>query len=120
MISHPVARGGRAPKACPPEFRRKVLDLVAGGRQVAQVTHDLEISERTRLLRPSVHSVLCGRNRFHRPRWRASLLSSSRTGGWKCGTPASRILLPVDRLGGVHKVPHELCKGSHLHETSSG
>jgi hypothetical protein len=29
----------------PPEFRRKVLDLVASGRKVAQVAFDLEISE---------------------------------------------------------------------------
>lgn len=28
----------------PPEFRRKVLDLVASGRSVAEVAHDLEIS----------------------------------------------------------------------------
>lgn len=28
----------------PPEFRRKVLDLVAAGKLVAQVAHDLEIS----------------------------------------------------------------------------
>jgi transposase-like protein len=27
-----------------PEFRRKVLDLVAAGRPVAEVAHDLEIS----------------------------------------------------------------------------
>ena len=32
------------PKAYAPEFRRKVLDLVASGRPVAQVAHDLEIS----------------------------------------------------------------------------
>lgn len=32
------------PKAYPSEFRRKVLDLVAAGRPVAQVAHDLEIS----------------------------------------------------------------------------
>ena len=32
------------PKAYAPEFRRKVLDLVAAGRPVAQVAHDLEIS----------------------------------------------------------------------------
>jgi len=32
------------PKAYPPEFRRKVLDLVVAGRPVAQVAHDLEIS----------------------------------------------------------------------------
>ena len=33
------------PKAYAPEFRRKVLGLVASGRPVAQVAHDLEISE---------------------------------------------------------------------------
>jgi len=32
------------PKAYPPEFRRKVLDLVAAGRPVAQIAHDLDIS----------------------------------------------------------------------------
>jgi transposase len=38
------------PKRYPPEFRRKVLDLVAAGRrvaQVAQVATDLDISEQT-------------------------------------------------------------------------
>jgi len=35
------------PKRYPPEFRRKVLDLVAAGRRVAQVTIDLDISEQT-------------------------------------------------------------------------
>ncbi|WP_158853606.1 transposase [Saccharothrix deserti] len=33
------------PKRYPPEFRRKVLDLVASGRRVAQVAADLDISE---------------------------------------------------------------------------
>jgi transposase-like protein len=33
------------PKAYAPEFRRKVLDLVAAGRSVAQVAYDLGISE---------------------------------------------------------------------------
>jgi transposase-like protein len=33
------------PKAYPAEFRRKVLDLVAAGRSVAQVAADLGISE---------------------------------------------------------------------------
>jgi transposase len=33
------------PKAYASEFRHKVLDLVAAGRSVAQVAHDLEISE---------------------------------------------------------------------------
>ena len=31
----------------PPEFRRKVLDLIGAGRSVADVAHDLEISERS-------------------------------------------------------------------------
>ncbi len=31
----------------PPEFRRKVLDLVAVGRSVAEVAHDLGISEQS-------------------------------------------------------------------------
>lgn len=31
----------------PPEFRRKVLDLVAAGRSIADVAHGLEISEQT-------------------------------------------------------------------------
>jgi hypothetical protein len=29
----------------PPEFRRKVLDLMASGRKVAEVAFDLEISD---------------------------------------------------------------------------
>ena len=33
------------PKRYPPELRRKVLDLVAAGRRVAQVAADLDISE---------------------------------------------------------------------------
>jgi len=32
------------PRRYPAEFRRKVLDLVAAGRPVAQVAHDLDIS----------------------------------------------------------------------------
>ncbi len=31
----------------PPEFRRKVLDLIEAGRSVAEVAYDLEISEQT-------------------------------------------------------------------------
>ncbi|WP_284328866.1 transposase [Demequina litorisediminis] len=31
----------------PSEFRRRVLDLVANGRGVASVSHDLEVSEQT-------------------------------------------------------------------------
>lgn len=29
----------------PPEFRRKVLDLLEAGRSIAEVAHDLDISE---------------------------------------------------------------------------
>lgn len=32
-------------KRYPPEFRRKVLDLVGAGRRIAQVAADLDISE---------------------------------------------------------------------------
>lgn len=35
------------PKRYPPEFRRKVLDLVAAGRPVAKVAADLDISDQT-------------------------------------------------------------------------
>ena len=35
------------PKRYPPEFRRKVLDLVEAGRRVAQIATDLDISEQT-------------------------------------------------------------------------
>ncbi|WP_063797803.1 transposase [Saccharothrix sp. NRRL B-16348] len=35
------------PKRYPPEFRRKMLDLVASGRRVAQVAADLDISDQT-------------------------------------------------------------------------
>lgn len=35
------------PKRYPEEFRRKVLDLVAAGRPVAQVAADLGISDKT-------------------------------------------------------------------------
>jgi transposase len=31
----------------PAEFRRKVLDLIESGRSIADVAHDLEISEQT-------------------------------------------------------------------------
>ncbi|WP_242453807.1 transposase [Mycolicibacterium sp. P9-64] len=35
------------PKRYPEEFRRKVLDLVAAGRPVAQIAADLSISDQT-------------------------------------------------------------------------
>ncbi len=31
----------------PAEFRRKVLDLLAAGRSVASVAHDLDVSDQT-------------------------------------------------------------------------
>ncbi len=31
----------------PPEFRRKVLDLLESGRSIAEVAHDLDISEQS-------------------------------------------------------------------------
>lgn len=34
-------------RSYPPEFRRKVLDLLKAGRTVAQVAHDLQISDQT-------------------------------------------------------------------------
>jgi transposase-like protein len=36
-----------ARRGYPPEFRRKVLDLVEAGRPVREVAHDLGISEQT-------------------------------------------------------------------------
>jgi hypothetical protein len=35
------------PKSYPPEFRRKVLDLLKAGRTVAQLVNDLQISDQT-------------------------------------------------------------------------
>ncbi len=35
------------PSSYPPEFRRKVLDLLKSGRSVAQIANDLQISEQT-------------------------------------------------------------------------
>jgi len=35
------------PRSYPPEFRRKVLDLVAAGRSVAEIAADLEVSGQT-------------------------------------------------------------------------
>lgn len=35
------------PRSYPPEFRRKVLDLLKAGRKVAEIAHDLQISEQT-------------------------------------------------------------------------
>jgi transposase len=46
-VLYPERITSPVPKRYPPEFRRKVLDLVAGGRRVAQVAADLDISEQT-------------------------------------------------------------------------
>src|SRR3954467_11497197 len=46
-VLYPVRITSPVPKRYPPEFRRKVLDLVAAGRRVAQVAADLDISEQT-------------------------------------------------------------------------
>nr|WP_179771047.1 transposase [Actinopolymorpha cephalotaxi] len=42
---HQEARVGR--RGYPPQFRRKVLDLLEEGRSVAQVAHDLDISDQS-------------------------------------------------------------------------
>lgn len=34
-------------RGCPPEFRRKVVDLIEAGRKVVDVARDLDISEQT-------------------------------------------------------------------------
>jgi len=45
------------PAAQPPEFRRRVLGLVAQGNSVDQVTRDLTISESCLRLRKSIGDV---------------------------------------------------------------
>jgi transposase-like protein len=35
------------PRSCPPEFRSKVLDLLKAGRTVAQIAHELQVSDQT-------------------------------------------------------------------------
>ncbi|MFJ2235089.1 transposase [Streptomyces sp. NPDC087859] len=40
------------PRSYPPEFRRKVLDLVASGRKVAEVARLFGISDQTICLEP--------------------------------------------------------------------
>jgi transposase len=47
-LGHEVIEGDLfVPRRYPEEFRRKVLDLVAAGRPVAQVATDLGISDQT-------------------------------------------------------------------------
>ena len=63
------------PKRYPEEFRRKVLDLVACGRPVAQIAADLSVSRRSR---PSLsHGPL---HFLRRPRRIAQNSSDSRAG----------------------------------------
>jgi transposase len=49
------------PKSYPPEFRRKVIDLVESGRPVAQVAADLGISEQTIYVWRRQHLIDTGR-----------------------------------------------------------
>lgn len=35
------------PRRYPPEFRRRVLDLVDAGRLIARIAHDLDLSDQT-------------------------------------------------------------------------
>jgi transposase-like protein len=49
------------PKSYPPEFRRKVIDLVEAGRPVAQVAADLGISEQIVYIWRRQHLVDSGR-----------------------------------------------------------
>jgi transposase-like protein len=35
------------PRRYPPEFRRRVLDLVDAGRPIARIAHDLDLSDQT-------------------------------------------------------------------------
>lgn len=45
------------PGGYPPEFRRKVVDLVAAARPVAQVAADLQISNQVIYLRRRQHLI---------------------------------------------------------------
>ena len=42
-----VKEDDMARRGCPPEFRRRVVELVEGGRKVADVAAELGISEQT-------------------------------------------------------------------------
>src|ERR1700752_3828942 len=63
-----------------------------------------------------------GWNRFHSPRFRASVLSSSMIGGWKCGSPDSRLwssaayVLQQRRLVAAHPAQPALVIGGLLTE----
>src|SRR4051794_4288486 len=47
MVPSAATKGFVLPRRYPPEFRRRVLDLVAAGRPVAQVSADLGLSGQT-------------------------------------------------------------------------
>ncbi|GAB2870181.1 transposase [Streptomyces mayteni] len=46
-VSHPAPQENHPPRSCPPEFRRKVLALLASGRKVAEVAQFLGTSDQT-------------------------------------------------------------------------
>jgi transposase-like protein len=48
------------PKSYPPEFRRKVLDLLRAGRKVAQIAEDLQISDQCIYLWRRQELIDCG------------------------------------------------------------
>jgi transposase-like protein len=47
LVTASVEGAVSVPKRYPEEFRRKVLDLVAAGRPIAQIAADLGISDQT-------------------------------------------------------------------------
>jgi len=72
MISHPEPVEDVVPRRYPAEFRRKVLELVAAGRPVAQVAYDLQIS---------AQAIYTWR--------RQQLIGSGRMRGWPAATRRS-------------------------------
>ncbi|MGY5207571.1 transposase [Nocardia gipuzkoensis] len=67
------------PRRYPEEFRRKVLDLVAAGRPVAQVAADLGISDQTIYLWRQQETDR------HRPATRRNLVPSRPNCRWRNG-----------------------------------
>lgn len=75
------------PRSYPPEFRRKVLDLVASGRKVAEVAQLLGISDQTIYVWRSQHLIdtgqLPGMHSSDCPNWqRPASVSPSWRPGW--------------------------------------
>ena len=66
------------------------LQFIASGARCGERPMSSASGAYSALVRPGPHSG-SGWKRFHRPRERASALSSSMIGGWKCGSPDSRI-----------------------------